>query len=89
MRGKNAVSLLSHACLETLNRPKNAAKGDWKEMSWRQIADKLTEEYNELMAELWAAERGDVSGVLAEAADVANCAAFALDKAITELIQGR
>jgi hypothetical protein len=86
MRGRNALSLLSHACLDKLNTERCKAKGSWLEMTWRQLAEKLTEEYNELMAELWAAERGDYSGVLEEAPDVGSVAAFCLDKAISEMI---
>lgn len=85
MRGRNAISLISHACLDKLNTDRCKAKGPWLDMTWRQIAEKTTEEYNELMAALWQAEHGDVSGVIEEAPDVCACASFAFDKAITEL----
>lgn len=85
MRGRTAINVLSGACLGALNDPRNAKKGDWREMTWIELRDKLREEVAELEAELWLASQGNVEGlrgILAESPDVASVAAFCLDKAL-------
>lgn len=69
--------------LERLNDPKNAIKGDYRQMSFIDLKNKMDEEKAELVAELWKADTGmmDPAALIREAADRAVVAMFCAVKA--------
>jgi len=58
----------TEAMLEKLNRPKNVAKGDWRDMDPRVLYDRLCEEVEELK------QAQSPEEIIEEAIDVANFA---------------
>ena len=62
--------------LERLNDPKNVIKGDYLDMTWPDVRDKLREEHREVEAEMWqlAYGGGDKAAAVRELADLAVCA---------------
>jgi hypothetical protein len=53
LRGEEDWDRFKFNALESLNDPKNVVKGEYREMSWVEIRDKLKEEYQEVEAEMW------------------------------------
>lgn len=87
-RGAQSVRQFAAAMVDTLNLPKNAAKGGWDGMSLGQLAEKLTEEFNEVMTEIEIIGAGGQPGDLAhEAVDLACVAMMLREWAIRRLIQ--
>ena len=87
-RLRRALLVLRHAYAlwHTLNLPKNAAKGDWRQDDHFRLLHLLKREVEELSVALWEWEtgRGSTKRVAEEAADVSAFAAMVADKARTK-----
>ena len=65
---------------KTLNLPKNARKGSWKELTPRQAIELLEDEFVELKSAVWNFEQGGpAQRVVEESADVSIYAAIVAD----------
>ena len=82
-RGEKDLDRFFQNMLERLNDPKNVIKGDYRQMSFIDLKNKMDEEKAELVAELWKADNGmmDPSALIREAADRAVVAMFCAVKA--------
>lgn len=76
-----AVDTFSQAIKDTLDRPKNFAKGGWTESTKAYLLGLLDREVEELRE---AIEQGDAEHIASEAADVGACATMIFDMAGTE-----
>lgn len=67
----------------TLSLPKNAAKGDWRVHSLRELLDLAQREYEEVFTAAWELEcgKGTAQRVIDEAADLGAFAAMIADTA--------
>jgi hypothetical protein len=84
-RVRRLILVLRHAYAlwRTLSLPKNAAKGDWRVHSLRELLDLAQREYEELFTAAWELEcgKGTAQRVIDEAADLGAFAAMIADKA--------
>lgn len=81
-RGECDIDRFTQDMLARLNDPKNAAKGDYRTMSWPEIRDKIDEEAAEAKAEMWllATGQGDPAAAIREFADLAVVAMIGATK---------
>jgi hypothetical protein len=82
-RGEKDLDRFFQDMLARINDPKNAAKGDYHDLPWLLLRDKLEEEKGELIAEIWAMSMGNAvaPALIREAADLAVIAMFCAVKA--------
>ncbi|QXE86004.1 hypothetical protein KP003_16815 [Geomonas nitrogeniifigens] len=84
-RIRRIILVIRHALAlwHTLNLPKNAAKGDWRQQDHFHLLHLLKAEVEELAVALWEWEtgKGMAQRVEEEAADVSAFAAMVADKA--------
>lgn len=90
MRGEQSVKTFASAMLSTLNTPKNKAKGPWSEMTMKDLAIKLAEEFEELFREIDCAMAGDraaYANMCREASDLGAVSMMIHEHAERELIR--
>jgi NTP pyrophosphatase (non-canonical NTP hydrolase) len=81
-RGEIETLRFAQKMVETMNMPKNAAKGDWKERDWLELYVGLQNEVQELFSECAKENKSpeDYDRIVSEAADVACYALMLADK---------